>query len=91
MHDTARHSASGKCIVGILIAPHRPRGDLVLGYWHANGVCAAAVCMHEGVGAPIAKWMSMKTNSSSASSRQLMSFEMQKSSNYISADTLSAG
>ena len=29
----------------------------------------------------MAKWMSIKTNSSSASNRQLMSFEMQKSSN----------
>lgn len=30
---------------------------------------------------PMAKWMSMKTNSSSASKRQLMSLDMQKSSN----------
>ena len=29
----------------------------------------------------MAKWMSMKTNSSSASNKQLMSFEIQKSSN----------
>lgn len=38
----------------------------------------------------MAKWMSMKTNSSSASSRQLMSLEMQKSSNCITGDSASA-